>query len=258
MVFRLKDYIIICSGMFLSVSLLAEVPRLKEATDLYRQGKFEDSLNVVRSIFEEHKGVYEVRLLAGSNHARLGNTDSSIQHLRAAIKEHPDRIEARGILSVILRNNGKYKESVAVARSGLEKKPDDEGLHLEVARGLIKLGEYAAARKSLDRIIAKNAHHFEAVLLDGLIYLRQKNYDNAEFRLRNALKIRPEKSPLLADLYNNLAFALEKIGDVHAKTGNTAQAKTNYAEAGQFYTEALKAEDIPAIKENQARLQKKL
>ncbi len=249
------------AGFFVTPSLRAEepetsIPRYNEALTLYRQKKYDASLEVLRSIFAEYKNSYELRMLASANYIRLQGYDSAMAHLQHCIEEHPDRWEPRLMMAGLLRSLRRYYPAIQQARVGLSRDPENRGLLLELARSLYKVGRYGEVRKSIEPLLKKNPDDPEALALEGLVFLRMKQYDLAEFRFRQALKHSPEEEK--PDLNNNLGFVVEKRGDQFYYQGNRIEAASLYKEASQLYATVLQKEpEHVEARLNQARIRKK-
>ncbi len=256
--FKHRAVVILAAAVFFCSAITSQSPpKYREALELYNSGDFQKSLDIIRSIFAENSNSYELRMLAAADYSRLGNYESALQHLQYCMKDHPDRVEPKIFISGVMRKSGRLLESIRIARLGLAQHGENLPLRLELARSLYKVGQYVPARQMLDRILIADPKNFDAFYLDGLIYLRQGNYETAEFRLRNAVQYRPSDRNQLKDLYNNLGVALEKNGDRILSQGNKQQAMAVYNDAKSQYETARDSGSDTAVK-NLERLSQKM
>lgn len=217
-----------------------EIPEYKTALSQYQQNKFEDSLNTIRSVFDNHRNSLDLRLLAAANYMAQGNYQSARDHLERAIKDHPKKIQPRALLSALHRKEGKANRALQVGRRAIRDVGDGIEIRLELASAYLQMSSFINAQNHLARARELDNKNFDATYLDGLAYLRQGKLENAEFRFRIALTLKPSSNIALANLYNNLGYTLEKIGDQDRIGGDAAGAKGRYTEAKKFYKLALK------------------
>ncbi len=216
------------------------LPGYTDALSLYSSGKFNDSLEKVREIFATHSGAYELRLLAAANYNKLGDFNSAVAHLNYSIQDYPARYEPRLILAGILRKQKLYSRAIYMARSALPLTNDKLPLQMEVARSFYLARNYPAAQKTVDDIIALDVNYFEAIYMDGLLYLRKNKFESAEFRLKQALQYAPINSPVRDDLMNNLGYSIEQNAIVALKNGDAQKATAMFQEAVKYYKDALR------------------
>lgn len=247
-------------AVFLSAPLFADPPEgYNQAIEHYNAGRFDKSLEVIRGIFEANKNSYEVRMLAAANHANLRNYDAAIQHMQYCIKDHPEKVEAKVLFASILRKSGHFYDAIRVARSVLDAGTENLPLRMELARSLYRVGQYAPARQQVEKILQSQSNNYDAIALDGLIFLRQGNLENAEFRLSNALTLTPGDNPDRQHILNNLGFVLEKTGDRYLAQGDKQHSVASYREAQKRYNEAKNAGPVlELINRNLERIAQKL
>lgn len=234
-----KIALIIFIALCWNASLVAEIPQYNTALKQYQSGKYEESLNTIRSVFDEHRASLDLRLLAAANYLAQGNIKSAQDHLHRGIKDHPKRIEPRAMLAALLRKTGKAGKALAVGRRAIKETGDHIAIRLELASAYIQMGSYKNAQNHLAQARRLEPKNFHATYLDGLAYLRQGSLDNAEFRLRAALTLKPSSDTVLANLYNNLGYTLEKKGNLSKGSGDSAQARVRYTESKKYYKLAL-------------------
>ena len=250
----------LCTGALLAAivapdlnrGLVAEdLPRYKEAVQLFQQGKHEDSLEAIRSVFDDYKSSYEFRMLAAANYLEQGQYDSAVSHLRYCMKDHPDRAEPHALLAAVYRRSGQPKKALAHIRDVIRKYPDSIQIRWEAALSYMALESVAPARTHVSKILSSDPNHFGALYLDGVLYLKAGDLENAEFRLRNAARIGTSDKNLQFGLLNNLGLTLSLLA---ARTDGSR--RDAYLEQAREYLE--KASELrpndPALKRNLATL----
>ncbi len=224
-----------------SGSLLAQEDdvKYKEALHFYAIGKFQTSLNIIRSVFEQVKFRFSLRMLAASNYIALGNYKVATIHLKTIMQKNPNRFEPIVLLSYLLRKQKKYYQAITTASRAIRKIGDTPSLRLEIATTYYHLGNFKKAHQQIQRAIELDSKNYHAYYMDGLTFLREHKYDSAEFRLRNALALNPKNKDDVLAIYNNLGIAIEKKGEQLVKSGKIKSAKSHFVEAEDFYSYAL-------------------
>lgn len=228
-----------------------ELPRYNEAVQLFQQGKYEQSLEAIRSVFDDHKSSYEFRVLAAANYLEQGDYASAASHLRYCMKDHPGRAEPHALLAAVFRRSGQPAKSLAHIRDNIGKHPDSVQIRWEAALAYIALDRVEPARIHVSKILSVDPNHFRALYLDGVLYLKAGDLENAEFRLRNAARIGTSDKRLQFGLLNNLGLTLSLLA---ARTDGARRAA--YIEQAREYLEkaAEIRPDDPALKRNLSTL----
>ena len=236
--------------LILATALQAqELPRYKEAVQLFQQGKYEDSLEAIRSVFDDYKDSYDFRMLAASNYLEQGQFDSAISHLRYCMKDHPDRAEPHALLAAVSRRSGQPQKSLAHIRDVIRKYPDSNQIRWEAALAYMALDSVAPARTHVSKILSSEPNHFRALYLDGVLYLKAGDLENAEFRLRNAARVGTSDKNLQFGLLNNLGLTLSLLAsrsDGERRSEYIKQAREYFEKASQIRP------DDAALKRNMA------
>ena len=229
----------------------------RNALKLYQQGEYNRSLEVIRSVFNSAPQSYELRMLAAANYMRLGSYPNAATHLRTCIRQHPKRPEPVAMLGSVYRAMKQPGAAVTFLINGIVRHKGDARLRMELAQVYYSLGKYFPARQQLERILQANANYFDALYLDGMIFLREGKYENAEFRLNQALNQKPRNKRVLASLYNNLGMALERSGDTYRQT-EKGRSDFYYKNAEDNYGFALKVDpNHPTAGANRDRIRTK-
>ena len=212
------------------------------AAKAYRAGRFAESLETIRKSVSASYMPYEMRMLAAATYVKLGKPANAVAHLQLCIKEHPKRSEPRLALTGVYRGMGRFAEAIVVAKRAMVEAPDRNRARLELARAYYGAAQFERSREQVAAILKEQPKHAESVMLDGLNLLRQGKLENAEFRLQQALHLKPDSRADLAATYNNLGLCYE----VRARRLPKDQAKAAreyFDEAVRYYRYAL--ETIP-------------
>ncbi|MCB1306751.1 MAG: tetratricopeptide repeat protein [Leptospiraceae bacterium] len=226
-------------------------PRYQEALDLYEKGDYEQSLAVIRDVFDAHRNSMELRLLASANYAARGEFDQARAHMEYCINDHPRSVEPRVMLAGIWRRQNKPYQTIEVARRGIAAAGDHVMLRLEIASAYFMLNRYANAREHIRQALALDSHNVHAIYLDGLIFLKQGSFENASFRFQSALDRADQLNRNeLVNLYINMGFAHEKMGDGLIQANDRAQGIARYRDAIRYYNYALRIDPQNEIAPN--------
>jgi Tfp pilus assembly protein PilF len=79
-----------------------------------------------------------------------GKKDVAEKAYKDALKLKPDLIASAVNLSALYIDGGKFDDALAVSRAGLQRHPDDSGLHMNNGLALAGKGDTAGATKELD------------------------------------------------------------------------------------------------------------
>ena len=235
-----------------------EPKEYQQALALYLKGNFEASLKKIRSVFEKHKNRMSFRILAGANYIALGKASRALPHIRIARRLYPRRFEPALLYASLLRSQRKYYEAISHIRQTIQKIGDSPALSLEASAIYYELKNYPKARIQIQRVLELDPQNYYAFYIDGLLFLQERRYELAEFRLRNALALKPKHKRDIKLLYNNLGLALEKKGEALEKRAKIAQAKQSYREAKIFYSYALELDlKNQIIRRNKERMDRR-
>lgn len=236
-------------------------PRYDEALKLYQANRYTDSLDVIRSVFDNHRNSERLRTLAAMNYAGLGEFENGFAHMRYCLQANPRSLPCRVTQAALYRSAGNPAAAVQAAAAGIRAMGDRPELRMEIAGAYYSMGRYPEARQHLDKALQQAPNDFHAIYLDGLIFLREGKFENAEFRLRHAMNIKTKNRSDMAKLYINLGFALERQADAMAARGgeHATESKAVYKEASDFYRYALELESGNSLaRGNLARVENKM
>lgn len=255
---RLPVYLLLLATLAAPAGLGALAPRYDEALKLFHTGRYSESLDVIRQVFDDNRGAVELRLLAAENYMHLGEFENARAHMSFCLKENPSSLECHALLSAVYRREKRYDHAIRTAQSALTRLGDKIPLRLELASAYYAKDNYAGARAHLEKVLQAEPANFTAIYMDGLIFLKQGRFANAEFRLRNALALEPKTSIDLLNLYVNLGFALEREGDRLLAEGQRSDGVRKHTEASRYYYYALRIDsEHPQARANRERMKSK-
>ena len=241
--------------LFFAAPLFAELPpRYGEALKAYDAGKYEESLEIIRSVFDDYKSSYEFRMLAAADYYHLGNLNSAMAHLDYARKDHPERVDLRLMTAGILRSSGLFTKALEVLKEPGVPVAETRPLQMEEARIHYVRKNYAGAARVAREILAADPNYFDAVVLEGLLFIQEKKWDAAEFRFRHALRLPHRAGRERAMILNNLGFVLEKEA-VALPAGEGERSRSMQQKAAEYFDRALQEDStLKEAEFNRARL----
>ncbi len=194
-------------------------------------------------------------LTAGQVAWIAGDLEAAQKRMEAGTKQFPKDPRMWVLLTRLQMQQKNAKAAEAAARDGLAKVPADVNLLLILAEIQIHNGDAVAARDTLGKLDKMKAAGFDMEVLQGRLYMLDKNWTLAAEKLEHARKMaatQPERlSPVLvsladcyeqlnqADRQNEIAEQLSKIsgGSMTAliTKANGLQAKGDNAGALKLY-----------------------
>jgi len=226
-----------------------------EALEAFQRKDYNASLESVRSYFDPASKSYEFRMLAASNYMNLGNYETAITHLSYCRTENPLRAEPLLLTAVALRKSGNLYGAAREIIQGINRYPQNVQFRIEMARVYFLLSKFPEARAQLDVALKLHPNHLHAMYLDGLIFIKQGRYEEAEFRLKNVLGMKSLSVSLLPPLHNNLGLVLERLGEISLKSSDRDNAVLRFKESEDHYKKALSYNsEHPVYRRNLARV----
>jgi len=248
MIFRAPGFVAGFILFMMAVSAVDAAPaEYDEAVKQYQNGRYEESLQTIRSVFDDNKGVLELRMLAARNYEKMGNLDSALSHMLYATKEHPDAAAPAIYMAKLQHAKGADGRALDILRRTAGRFANDPWARYELAAFFFEQKKYGEARQQVEAVMAKNPNFFQAVYLDGLIYLVEGSLETAEFRFNNAARIKMTGQSWNKRLFNNLGLVNEKLADRADTAGNPALAKEKRNLAKDYYKKAVALDGDYAI-----------
>ncbi len=229
----------------------------ERALKLYIEEKHSESLAAIRQVFDESvsQDRLNLRFLASFNYMALQNYNSATLHARLAARENPQKFQPAVIRARVLRARKKPYQAVVILSKAIQKFGDIPELLLSLAFAFYESKQYRKANFYLRKLLIKQPQNFYAVYLDGILLLKKGKFDSAEFRLKNALAIRPITPKDLVLIYNHLGIVAERDAARKEIEGSQQVASKRYDEANRYYVYALSIDPNESqVLANQKRL----
>ena len=192
---------------------------LRLSRSLYKQGRYEESLEAAHIAVEKRPDSAPARVNLGLIFNELGRFGKAETHLRRAIALDPQARDAHLNLGVVLYNQGQYEEALLAARVALEQDPDPFKAHINLGAVLSELDRFEEAETHLRRALAFNPQDMDlsqklaAKLAEVL--MSQGRYAEAIDVLAQALALAPD-SPQAAEMYFLMGMAAQDNGQSEA------------------------------------------
>lgn len=219
----------------LPAGIVAAPPRYDEALARFKEGDHNGSLEIVRSVFDDNRESLELRMLAAACYHRLGNLDSALAHMLYALKSHPEEVGPTLYMAILQREKGQPGKAIDILKRGAGRFPQDPWVRYELAATYFLQGNHKVARQQLEAVLTKSPNFFPAVYLDGVIYMADGDYENADFRFRNASRVRMTDREWTKRLYNNMGIVNEHLAasatDAKTRSEKLALARESFKKA---------------------------
>jgi tetratricopeptide (TPR) repeat protein len=160
-----------------------------------------------------------------------GETAAAAAALRQALREQPDRADARAALGLALHGLGDLDGAVEELRAALRQQPDAVDARLALATALVARQEWAAAREQLERVLAAQPDRVEAHYALGVVRYALGDVAGAIDAYRSVLVLDPRQP----DARYNLALVLTLARrEAEATPEFVAAAEAGHARAQYF------------------------
>ncbi|HLM55641.1 MAG TPA: tetratricopeptide repeat protein, partial [Pyrinomonadaceae bacterium] len=191
---------------------------------------------------------------------KKGEYARAVELLGARLKSNPSDAAAQKHLLRAFLEQGRYTEAEASARLFLQKQPEAGGVRHELAEALVATGRYAEAATEFERAgkdsatnrLASELRRAEVLEMTGqeeqareifrsfVSYYSERSPETApELTLVARALVHLEKYQDAKDLFTEAIQADETYIEAHLGGGRLFTEKYNYAEAAEFYQDAL-------------------
>jgi tetratricopeptide (TPR) repeat protein len=178
-----------------------------------RLGQYKQAIDLLSPLADADVNNRTLAYLLGS--ALVG--DGQIQRGQALIDRvfhGEDSAEARMLMGSILLLADDGAGAVKELERALQLNPKLPGLHTWYGRALMRLGDPEKAKSIFKIELADNPNDFEANLYSGILFSRDKMFEEAESFLTRAARLRPRDS-----------YARYQLGAVYAALGKPDDAR---------------------------------
>ena len=178
---------------------------------LYKQGRYEEALEVALVAVEQAPDFSEARINIGAILSALGRFEEAETHLRRAIALNPQGRDAHLNLGAVLYKQERYEEALEVALVAVEQAPDFSEARINIGAILSALGRFEEAETHLRRAIALNPQDVDSFRKLIEVLTPQGRYEEAIDALAQAAALDPA-SPQAAELHFRMGQAAEENG----------------------------------------------
>ena len=192
---------------------------LRLSRALYKQGRYEESLEAAHIAVEQRPDFAPARVNLGLIFNDLGRFGKAATHLRRAIALDPQARDAHLNLGVVLYNQGQYEEALLAARVALEQDPDPFKAHINLGAVLSELDRFEEAETHLRHALAFNPQDMDlsqklAAKLAEVLML-QGRYAEAIDVLAEAVALDPASAQVV-EMYFFMGMAAQDNGQPEA------------------------------------------
>ncbi|UCC74762.1 MAG: tetratricopeptide repeat protein [Gemmatimonadota bacterium] len=225
----------------------------------YKTGMFDEAVRELRQVLELQPDALDAEFYLGLVDLRRGEYEAAEKKFREIMERGAVQPAVYNDLGLVLANQGKLVEAVALLEEGLEKTSGHPKLLLTKAACQLKLGDPAASKSTLDDYASSSGGE-----LPPLYYSTRALAEAMSADLDSAAQLAAEgveRYPSSAALANNAGVILERKGDLEqarelyerafAQDSALPQASKNlgdllyreglYDKAAEAYKRALRA-----------------
>lgn len=185
-----------------------EVTRhLEEAKRLEASGLCDEAERRYRALLATHPSHPYVLFSIGKLLARGGKFDDAIDFLRLALTHDAGLREAQIVLANVFLMKKQFTEAKQLYEAVHAHESTDAGLLNNYGLALHGLHEYPRAKAILEKAISASPNSIEALTNLGLVFLSEKNRDDAENHFRTAFALDAGHSATVQHLCNLLLQA---------------------------------------------------
>lgn len=123
---------------------------------------------------------------------REGKFDLARQLLEAIVKDYPQSHRGWMNLGMVYQIVGNLRASDAAFKRAREIKPDQDNLMLMHSYTLLRIGQVENAQKIIREILTRKPDYAEALVVQGMIEHRNRDYLRSVATLRRAVELRPD------------------------------------------------------------------
>lgn len=146
----------------------------------------------------------------GSNWAKSGKTDAALPHLQKAIEINPRNYEALSSLGSICMAQGNYAQAIGYHQLAIKHFPGKSADYLTQLAGSYRLNkDYYNALNSIDQALGISKY-WKARYYEGLIFRDMGRFGDAVQSFQEAMALKPDFAPAVAQLNHCLKQYLEK------------------------------------------------
>jgi len=159
---------------------------------LMQQHKFAEAIAEIDSAIDDWLQCTPLMLLKARCHHHVEELDAAEQSAVSFLGQHPDHLEATGLLSLILVDAGRYAEALELSSRVLAERPDQLEALLAQANASIASADYDGAGAALSAARERFPTIGRVQVLQGQLHLLQAQHDEALQAFRTATELMPQ------------------------------------------------------------------
>ncbi len=186
-----------------------------KALKLFEQGKYDDALAEIALVldvskdFEPNSPNYNLRYLAGHIHAKKGNYESALTHLKRCAEIQKDNVDSLIDIAFIYIDQKRYADAMAWARKALQIKQAPIAYYI-LGLSYSGIGSYWQAKEYLEKAISLDPEMYYAYNELGNVLMLLGRITQAQTAYSAAYALAPSS----AYVCNNLAMSYVQASDV--------------------------------------------
>jgi tetratricopeptide (TPR) repeat protein len=188
---------------------------------LQRLPDWRDDLPLFEQALRQDPQSESIRLLYASELGRRGRHDEALVLLGELLDSNPRHLDALEDKAGILAAQGDWQAVRSVCRDALELEPNLARCFLDLGLADEREGKTKEARELFRRAYALDSGLWEALMRQGLMDARLRNFDSAAEALKKVVQYRPT------------SIAFNNLGSVYAESGKLDKAVRAFQSALQ-------------------------
>ena len=173
-----------------------------------REGQVDEALNLSRRMQQDLGSAAAGHAIEGRIHTDAGRQSDAIRSLEQAYELQPSANHAVW-LATVQQQSGKTQEAVSLLSGRLANHPDEITVRIQLAHGLLELGEHDAAMREYEEILRTQPEN--AAVLNNLAYLYGMEGDERALEFAERAHALSPASPVVAD---TLGWILVQRGEI--------------------------------------------
>ncbi len=211
------------------VNSVDNTEKINEARKLWGSGKFEEAIKILEVVIQDDPKSGVAQNLIANCYFELANFDKALAHYNAAQAIMPTSSTIHENIANLYFFSGKNDEVIKYATKAIELEKERDYSYYLLGCVYADQEKFELALTNFDNAIKYNAEDASYEFEAALVYMSMKKNDQAEARLKLALK----KDPKFSSAQNML--------------GVIAWNKDDYATAEARFRDAIQANDKVAI-----------
>lgn len=159
---------------------------------LMQQHKFVDAIAEIDSVIDDWLQCTPLMLLKARCHHHVEDFPAAEEAAVSFLEQHPDHLEATGLLSLVLVDAGRHEEALALSNKVLSERPDQLEALLAQANASIASADYVSAADALAAARERFPDIGRVQVLLGQLNLLQAQHDEALQSFRAATELMPQ------------------------------------------------------------------